>query len=123
LGADANAFYELMTNEKKSEEAVAEFLGPGYIQHNPLVPDGAAGLAALFGKMTTLRSARRISPKAEETAKSTARARREQDRGKIPNFSEMWPFESLRKETGINTSDDENCGKDSNFGTKPAINR
>jgi predicted SnoaL-like aldol condensation-catalyzing enzyme len=41
LGADANAFYELMTNEKKSEEAVAEFLGPGYTQHNPLVPDGA----------------------------------------------------------------------------------
>ena len=31
-------------------------------------------------------------------------------------------FERLRKRKKINTSDDENCYKDSNFGTKPAIN-
>ena len=46
------AFYDAMINKKKPEEAVTRFLVPGYIQHNPLVPDSAAGLAGFFGKMT-----------------------------------------------------------------------
>jgi hypothetical protein len=58
-----------------------------------LVPDGAAGLAAFFGKMTTLRSARGISPKAERDGKVDS-AHREQDRGKIQNFLKCRPLKA-----------------------------
>ncbi len=46
------AFYDAMINNKNPEGAVAKFLDPGYIQHNPIVPDGATGLAGFFGKVT-----------------------------------------------------------------------
>ena len=46
------ALYDAMINNKNSEEAVSKFLVPSYIQHNPIVPDSAAGLAEFFGKMT-----------------------------------------------------------------------
>jgi predicted SnoaL-like aldol condensation-catalyzing enzyme len=46
------ALYELMINQKKSEEGTAKFLSPAYIQHNPLIPDGAAALGQFFGKIT-----------------------------------------------------------------------
>jgi len=54
------ALYDAMINRKNPEEAVSNFLVPGYIQHNPLVPDGAAGLAAFFGKMTKDRASLRV---------------------------------------------------------------
>lgn len=46
------ALYDQMINKKNSERAVSNFLVPGYIQHNPLVPDGADGLAGFFAKVT-----------------------------------------------------------------------
>lgn len=54
------ALYELMINQKKPEEAVAKFLVPQYVQHNPLVPDGAAGLRGFFGKMAKERAKLRV---------------------------------------------------------------
>jgi len=54
------AIYDLMINKKNPEEAVARFLEPQYIQHNPLVPDGAAGLAGFFGKMAKERAQLRV---------------------------------------------------------------
>lgn len=54
------AFYDLMINQKKPEEAVATFLAPSYIQHNPIVPDGGEGLAEFFGKVTKDRENLRI---------------------------------------------------------------
>src|SRR5258708_30879390 len=54
------ALYDAMINRKIPEEAVSNFLVPGYIQHNPLVTDGAAGLAAFFGKMTKDRASLRV---------------------------------------------------------------
>ncbi len=38
------ALYELMINQKKSEEGTAKFVSPAYIQHNPLIPDGPVAL-------------------------------------------------------------------------------
>ena len=38
------ALYEMMINQKKSEEATAKFVRPEYIQHNPLIPDGSIAL-------------------------------------------------------------------------------
>ena len=54
------ALYDLMINQKKAREAVAKFLIPEYIQHNPLVPDGAAGLTAFFGKVAEDRADLRV---------------------------------------------------------------
>ena len=46
------ALYDLMINQKKSEEATAKFLRPDYIQHNPLIADGSIALGQYFGKVT-----------------------------------------------------------------------
>ena len=54
------ALYDLMINQKNAREAVAKFLIPEYIQHNPLVPDGAAGLAGFFDKVAKDRADLRV---------------------------------------------------------------
>ena len=41
------ALYDLMINQKRSEEATAIFVSPSYIQHNPLIPDGSVALGQL----------------------------------------------------------------------------
>ena len=46
------ALYDLMINQKKSEEATAKFLRADYIQHNPLIADGAIALGQYFGQVT-----------------------------------------------------------------------
>lgn len=40
--------YQMMINENKAAEGTAEFLAPGYIQHNPLIADGPAALGKYF---------------------------------------------------------------------------
>ena len=52
--------YELMINQKKSEEAAAKFLNPAYVQHNPLIPDGSVALGQYFGKVTRERARARV---------------------------------------------------------------
>ena len=44
--------YELMINQKKSEEGTAKYVSLNYIQHNPLIPDGSVALGQFFGKVT-----------------------------------------------------------------------
>lgn len=46
------ALYDLMINQKRSEEATAKFVSPSYIQHNPIIPDGSVALGQFFGKVT-----------------------------------------------------------------------
>ena len=46
------ALYDLMINQRRSEEAAAKFVGPSYIQHNPIIPDGSLALGHFFGKVT-----------------------------------------------------------------------
>jgi predicted SnoaL-like aldol condensation-catalyzing enzyme len=45
------AFYELMINQRKPAEACEKYLRPDYIQHNPLIPTGAAALGVFFGEV------------------------------------------------------------------------
>ena len=52
--------YELMINQKKSEEATAKYISPAYIQHNPLIPDGSEALGKFFGKVTKERARARV---------------------------------------------------------------
>jgi predicted SnoaL-like aldol condensation-catalyzing enzyme len=40
--------YQMMINENKAVEGTAKFLTPGYVQHNPLIADGAAALGKYF---------------------------------------------------------------------------
>jgi predicted SnoaL-like aldol condensation-catalyzing enzyme len=54
------ALYDLMINKKKSEEATAKFVSPAYIQHNPLIADGAVALGKFFGQVTRERAQARV---------------------------------------------------------------
>jgi len=54
------ALYEQMINQKQSEAATATFVGPAYIQHNPLIPDGPVALGQFFGKVTRERARARV---------------------------------------------------------------
>ena len=54
------ALYELMINQKRSEEGTAKYVSPSYIQHNPLIPDGSAALGQFFAKITGKRVRARV---------------------------------------------------------------
>jgi predicted SnoaL-like aldol condensation-catalyzing enzyme len=54
------ALYDLMINQKRSEEATARFVSPSYIQHNPIIPDGSLALGQFFGKVTRERLRARV---------------------------------------------------------------
>ena len=47
------AFYDLMFNQCKPAEAIEQFVGSEYIQHNPEVADGKEAFIAYFTRMTT----------------------------------------------------------------------
>lgn len=53
-------FYELVINQKKAEESVHRFVSAAYIQHNPLIGDGAQALWEFFGKLTRERVLARV---------------------------------------------------------------
>lgn len=48
---NAMAFYALAFNEGKPREAVALYVGPDYIQHNPQVKSGPQGFIDYFEKL------------------------------------------------------------------------
>lgn len=54
------ALYDLMINQKKSEEAAARFVSPAYVQHNPLIADGSEALGKYFGRVTRERANARV---------------------------------------------------------------
>lgn len=54
------ALYDQMIDQKRSEEATASFLVPGYIQHNPLIADGSVALGKYFGQVTRERAKARV---------------------------------------------------------------
>ena len=54
------ALYDLMINQKRSEEATARFLRPDYIQHNPLIAAGSTALGQYFGQVTRAHERARV---------------------------------------------------------------
>lgn len=53
-------FYDLVINNKQSEETVSKFISPAYIQHNPLIADGPQALGKFFGDITKERALARV---------------------------------------------------------------
>jgi len=53
-------FYDLVINQKKSEEFVGKFISPAYIQHNPLIANGPDALGKFFGQITKERARARV---------------------------------------------------------------
>jgi predicted SnoaL-like aldol condensation-catalyzing enzyme len=54
------ALYDLMINQKHSEEAAAKFVSPAYVQHNPLIADGPDALGKYFAQVTRERAEARV---------------------------------------------------------------
>ncbi len=48
---NAQAFYDLMFNQCKPREAIDQYVGEQYIQHNPHVADGKEAFIAYFERM------------------------------------------------------------------------
>ena len=53
-------FYDLVINQKKSEEFIGKFISPAYIQHNPLIANGPDALGEFFGQITKERAQARV---------------------------------------------------------------
>jgi predicted SnoaL-like aldol condensation-catalyzing enzyme len=54
------AWYDLMINKKRPQEAAAKFVAPDYIQHNPLIPTGGDALGKFFGQTLNERARPRV---------------------------------------------------------------
>lgn len=58
--ANAQAFYDLMFNRCQPRQAIEQYVGDAYIQHNPEVGDGKEAFIAYFERMAKAFPGKRV---------------------------------------------------------------
>jgi predicted SnoaL-like aldol condensation-catalyzing enzyme len=98
---NAMAFYDLLFNQCKPAEAVEQYVGAVYIQHNPLVADGKQAFVDYFERMASQYPGKQVLFK---------RAIAEQDLV-VLHCEQRWPTEKEKVWAGIDIFRFDETGK------------
>src|SRR3954470_21041517 len=86
----ARSFYDLMFNQCRPAEAIEQFTGDAYVQHNPGVGDGKQAFIDYFTRMAAQYPGKRVRVQAGD------RRRRLRGAALLPGLARRWPLGGYR---------------------------